>query len=385
MADPAGPRRVPGASLEATPETVRGDGRPPTRLTLLYIVGHHRSGGTALGAVLASEPTIFFAGELYRFPDPIWSSGDGGRGCSCGAPVLACPFWNEVRRAAEARDLLGALSRGQRRFERWAALPRLLMRPGAGRRERLTHVRAMAEFAGIIARTSGAQVLVEYGPSAARARIVRELSAFGVNVRYLHLVRDGRGFLASELGTLSDPEAPGDWVRNPIIVLARWIAMNLAAIVLCGGDRSRYRRVRYEDLLADPRTTLTRIGELLGTDLSAVLARVEAGDRIPMRHIAAGNRARLKREIVLDRTPTRLPRLPRATRLLFWASAGWLAGPLGYRPGRAARPPGTQGWTGRLVRRLPRIVHRLAGLDRHRSSVDPASGGPSASAGVGKP
>ncbi|HEV2165599.1 MAG TPA: sulfotransferase [Thermoplasmata archaeon] len=349
---------------------------PPPRPLLLYIVGHHRSGATALGAVLGSDPSVFFAGELYRFPVPIWTSGDGRRGCSCGAAVLACPFWSEVRRAAEARDLLGALARGQRKYERWITLPRTLLALAFRRPGVRGHAAAMAEFAGIVAGASGARVLVEYGPSAARARVARELSASGFDVRYLHLVRDGRGFLASELATTSDPEAPGDWVRNPVIVVARWLGMNLAAILLCARGRSRYLRIRYEELLDDPRATLSRIGRFLGADLSEVIDRVEAGTPIPMRHIAAGNRARLSRTIVLARSPPRHDALTWATRAFFWAAAGWFAGPLGYRPGTTFRRSSAPRLALGEPARLPRVARRLAAFRRAREPEIPEGGGP---------
>ncbi|HEV2520249.1 MAG TPA: hypothetical protein VGX00_06475 [Thermoplasmata archaeon] len=353
-----------------------GGAGPPPRRVLLYIVGHHRSGATALGAVLASDPTLFFAGELYRFPVPIWSSGDAVRGCSCGAPVLQCPFWVEVRREAERRGLLAALPKGQKRFERWAALPRTLIAIAFRRPAVRAHAQAMAEFAGIVAGVAGVRVLVEYGPSAARARMTRELADYGFDVRYLHVVRDGRGFLASELGTTADPEAPGDWVRNPLIVIARWLGMNLAALVLCSRDRSRYLRIRYEELLDDPRKIVTRIGAFLGKDLSDVIERVEAGTPIPMRHIAAGNRARLKRVIVLARSPPRSERLPWATRALFWAVAGWFAGPLGYRPGPRFREDGASGPSSLGGRRSLRILGRPRAFTSCHRNADPPAGDP---------
>lgn len=298
---------------------------------LLYIVGHHRSGGTALGSILSAHPGLFFAGELYRFPHPIWTTGDGHRGCSCGRPVLECPFWNEVRRRAEAEGLLSRLRRGQLRYERWSSLPRTLLADALDRPGLRQYCADTVRFLEIIAECSGAEVLVEYSASAARARTYRAARRAGLNVRFIHLVRDGRGFLISEMATGPDPEAPGALLRHPLVIVARWAGMNLAALLLCGRDRTRYLRVRYEELLRDPRRVLTRVGRFGELDLSDVADRIESGAPIPMRHIAAGNRSRLKGSLVLARDPPRSGSLPWSARALFWVTAGWLAGLLGYR------------------------------------------------------
>lgn len=321
--------------------TVRGE--LPTRPStcppddLVYIVGHHKSGATVLGTLLAQDPTVFFAGELYRFPVPIWSSGDTTRGCSCGQPVLACPFWSAVRTDAERAGLPPRLRAGQLRYESWRHLFRSLAAERLSPRPVRAHVDSMVEFLTILRHRSGARTVVESSLSAVRGRLYGLPGASRPRVRYIHLVRDGRGFLSSELSLGHDPEAPGDWIHHPLMVIARWVGMNLATLVLCPRDPSRTLRVRFEDLQRDPRSTLQRIGAFLGRDLTPVILQVEAGLPIPMRHIAAGNRNRLNGVLVLRREEPANVRLPRSARLLFWATGGWLAGLLGYRPRIAPR------------------------------------------------
>ncbi|HZY91193.1 MAG TPA: hypothetical protein VFG07_00245 [Thermoplasmata archaeon] len=321
-----------------------GSGLPPAGprrvRELLYVVGHHRSGATAFGSILAGDPKVFFVGELYRFPNPIWTSGDGRRLCSCGAPVLSCPFWNEVRRRAESEGLVEQLRRGQSTYERWSGLPRTLLASALHRPGLRRHCEAMVRFLEILADCSGADILVESGPSAARARVYYEARALGLNVRFIHMVRDGRGFMVSELRTGPDPEAPGDWIHHPLVVAGRWAWMNLAAVLLCGGDRSRYLRIRYEDLLRDPRRALEEVGRIGELDLTDTASRIESEVPIPMRHLAAGNRVRLEGGIVLHRQPPATPALPWVASAVFWVTAGWIAGLLGYHPRESYRRPG---------------------------------------------
>jgi sulfotransferase family protein len=303
----------------------------PPAPVLLYIVGHHKSGSTPLGSVLAGNPDIFFAGELYRFPSPIWTPGDSNRFCSCGAPVLDCPLWSQIRRDFEREHNLDELKRGQQRFERWRALPRTLFARGSTLRELRRHASAMEALVRTVADRSGSRVIVESGFGALRGWIYRVNPPQRLSVKYLHLVRDGRGFLWSESRQEETAESGGPWVRFPPVVVTRWVGMNLLGMLLCSRDRDRYLRVRYEDFVAHPRATLERIGRFLGIDLTDVIARAEARIPIPMRHIAAGNRNRLKGAVVLKADLSWTTGLPRASRVLFWLTSGWLARLYGYR------------------------------------------------------
>jgi hypothetical protein len=280
---------------------------------------------------MTGNPDVFFAGELYRFPSPIWIPGDPKRFCSCGAPALECPFWSQVRRQVEQQFSLDELRRGQLRFEPWRAFFRTLLARGSTLGELRQHAGRMGTLATIVARESGAHVVVETGFSALRGRIYGQCAPTQLSVKYLHLIRDGRGFLWSEMRQESTPEAGPDWVRLPPVIVARWVWMNLMATLLCSGRPDTYLRVRYEELTGNPRDTLERIGKFAGVDLSTVIARVEAHDPIPMRHIAAGNRNRLGGTVVLKADLSWTTGLPRSSRVLFWLTAGWLARLYGYR------------------------------------------------------
>jgi len=336
-------RAGPSAGPESAPHPVRwrdtstfpgsetGPAPPAPALDLLYIVGHHKSGATALGAVLAGHPEIFFAGELYRFPTPIWTPGDPTRLCSCGVPILDCPLWSPVRRDFERGHSLAELREGQVRFERWLALPRTLLARGTTQPALERHADAMEALLRTLVSKSGSRVIVESSLGALRGWIYRLNGPQRISVKYLHLVRDGRALLWSESRLKDTPESGGAWVRWPPVVIARWVGMNLLAMLLCSQDRGRYLRVRYEDLVTDPRATLQRIAEFSGVDLTDVIAKVEARVPIPMRHIAAGNRNRLKGSIVLQGDFGWTTGLPRVSRAVFWLTAGWLARLYGYR------------------------------------------------------
>lgn len=322
---------------QAPAETIESPDHGPSRpLTLLYIAGAHRSGATPLGAVLAGEPTVFYGGELYRFPDPIFTVPDRARLCSCGVPVVECPFWTEVRSRLESEPgMLQQLREGQFRFERWSALPRTLWKLRRGDPELREHVRRMGRFIRILADLSGATTIVESSYNPVRGLLYRDTGS-GVAVRFLHLVRDGRNFVDSEQKATDRPESRWGWVRARPVIVSRWVAYHLLSWVLLR-PRRLYRRLRYEDLVRNPDRSLPVLSDLLGVDLSGVLRQVKEGTPIRMRHIAAGNRMRASGEVRLRPELAETARLPLATRALFWGIGGWLALGLGYRPGRSRR------------------------------------------------
>ncbi len=253
------------------------------------------------------------------------------------------PFLDRIRAEAQARSpLLSDLREGQTRYDAWHRLPITLLNylrhdPALGR-----YAARMTEFAGLLATRSGAAVVVESSYSPLRGILYRRAPPGMARVRFLHLVRNGRSFVASE--SSGDPlgaEAGSPLIRSPPAIIARWMVFHTAAIAFCSKGRGDYLRVRFEDVLAHPRTAIGAIQEFLGIDLSEAIELVETHRPLPMVHVCAGNRTRLDRIAVVRPELADPPRLPRAHALLFWAMAGWLALLFGYRPGspREGRRP----------------------------------------------
>lgn len=310
----------------------------PRPVDIVYVVGAHKSGGTILGSLVGSAPGVFYAGELYRFPSPIFDPGGLDRGCSCGETLGSCPFWSEVHRAARADpEFLRELRRGQERFEQWRRAPPTLWALVRRNPELTAHSERMFRFAGMFGRQANATTVIDSSFSPLRGWLYRRGVQRVHRVRYLHLVRDGRGFLASELAIAEDPEAPR-WVRGSWVVVARWVGYHTLALLFRLRGDEQYLRIRYEDLVLDPDRTLRRIENYLGIDLSDARQRLSLNEGVPMRHVVAGNRVRLAGEVRIRRELARPKELPRSVSVLFWSVAGWLALALGYRPSGGPPP-----------------------------------------------
>jgi hypothetical protein len=238
-------------------------------LTVIDIVANGRSGSTLVGLLLGQLPGFVDAGEL-RY---VWTQRLGKAGnvlCGCGTVLHECPFWEEVGKEAfggwDALDAPHVLQL-QRAVERERLLP-LLVEPRVSRAYE-TKLNEYADLLGRllqgIAKVSDARVVVD-GPSLlSRALVLRHVS--GIDLSFLHLVRDSRGVAFSWSKRVARPETVGSVVYmprySPAAVSARWLYHNVGAHLL-GLLRHHHAFMRYETFVDDPRAELTRVLQLLG-------------------------------------------------------------------------------------------------------------------------
>jgi Sulfotransferase family len=265
---------------------------------VLFLGGLGRSGTTLLERVLGELPGVCPLGEVVH----LWQRDlrDGER-CGCGEPFADCEFWTRVGKAAfggwDGVDVDRVLHL-QRAVERtryipWLAAPalpaahRALVREYAGYYARL--YRAAAEVAG-------ARVVVDSSKHGALAYCLRW--ADDLDLRVVHVVRDSRGVAYSWTKRVARPEAGGaaEMARyTPGRSALLWDAHNVAFGLL------RHRgvpvhRLRYEELIANPRGTVHALARFAGLPESAVdlsfLGRDADGTEyahLRAGHSAAGN------------------------------------------------------------------------------------------------
>lgn len=300
------------------------------RITVVYVLSSPHSGSTVLGMVLGAHPTVFCGGELNGIPVPAWTHLTQ---CACSASGDECPFWSTVRTSFAERGSLEQFRRDQALLEGWRSLPRALwetVRPSAAGRR---HAAALATMAREIATASGRSTIIDTSKLAPRGLIYNLARSREFEVRYLHVVRDGRGVVASRKSRtrrVGGPGADGSGAAARFALL--WTFANAAYTAVFSRFHGRYLRLRYEDLLSDPSATLERLGRFLELDLSGVIARVREGATFSSGHVVEGNRLRLTGGVRL-RPPDSgwKSALTPAEQRTFWRWAGWLARRYGYR------------------------------------------------------
>jgi hypothetical protein len=281
---------------------------PP--VPVLYIAGWGRCGSTLLDMMLGEVPGVFSAGEVRE----LWLRGCvENRPCGCGERFHACPFWTKVGDVAfggwAAVDL-DDLLRVRYSADRAWYVPRLLARghhPGLAR-----YRDALTRLYGAIRDVSGADLVVDSSKMASHALLLH--GATGVELRVVHLVRDSRGVAYSVQKRVEKPVDDSTSTllprHGPVTASGRYLLYN----GLAAGLRSTgipFTRVRYEDLVDDPGSSLARILDFAGRPPSRLPFVDGRMATLSANHMVDGNPARFRTGTVAlrrdDEWRTKLP------------------------------------------------------------------------------
>ncbi|MFF5206586.1 sulfotransferase [Streptosporangium sp. NPDC000396] len=246
------------------------DSPPPARVVFLGGLG--RSGTTLLERLLGEVPGIAPLGEVVH----LWARGVlTNELCGCREPFRLCPFWRKAGKRA-----FGGWSEGlahrvlalRHRVDRTRHIPALAQliaeeRVDAGGwpspkiaelDEYVAAHRRLYDAAGEVA---DCPVVVD---SSKHASLAFCLAAAGVDVHVVHVVRDPRAVAHSWGRQVARPEDGRPMTRwSPARTSSHWLAQNLG-IEFLGRRGVPVTRVRYEDLLEAPATTLRRLVARIG-------------------------------------------------------------------------------------------------------------------------
>jgi hypothetical protein len=259
---------------------------------VLFLGGLGRSGTTLLERLLGQLPGVTPLGEVVH----LWQRDlrDDER-CGCGDRFSACGFWQKV---------------GVEAFGGWDAVNPQRVLDLAATVERTRHIPLMAlgrkpdgldEYAGHFAKiyrgaatVTGATAVVDSSKHSALAYCLRHAD---IDLRVIHMVRDSRGVAYSWTKKVTRPETETDEQMtrySPSRSALLWNAHNASFGVL-GRLGVPVLRVRYEELLSDPKATLRSLARFAGLSEAAqelsFLRSTEDGyvaDLGPA-HSAAGN------------------------------------------------------------------------------------------------
>ena len=262
---------------------------------VLYVTGFGRSGSTILDNLLGQVSGLFSAGELCY----VWDQGLLGGGlCGCGAPILECEVWGKVfggepMREVDAREM----ARLEKAGTRTRHLPLMLVPRGrATVASRLKgYPKNLGTFYREIRRITGARVIVDSSKSPVYGYVLGGIP--GVELYVVHLVRDPRAAAYSWLRKKLQPDR-GEFgymdQHTPFKSSLMWTAWNAAAGLLWRRSRGRYLLLRYEDFVAAPRESLSRILNMVGEEDAGLPLVDGEGFELGVNHTVAGNPNRFK-------------------------------------------------------------------------------------------
>lgn len=285
------------------------------RPRILYLAGAQHCGSTMLDAILGNAPGARSLGEVggfHRYRDAA--------DCDCGEPPASCVPCAAAVSALVANNELDA-------FHRLSPLPLKERRAWwtlFRSRQRAAYARVAVTIYSAVARATEATVLVDSSKNASRAAAIAHDS--GLDVRVVHIVRDGRGYLRSK-----ERRSDGRRLRPLPVALAPWLTKNLLIGVALRArlPAERYLVCRYEDLARDPEAELRRIGRFAGLD-TGDLAAAATSDGLPRHHLFEPRRRVDYRIVRLD--PSRLgsQREPEARNRRYWLAGGFVSRRWGY-------------------------------------------------------
>jgi hypothetical protein len=262
-------------------------------IDLIYIASPSFSGSTLLTFLLNAHPAIATIGELK------WGEIDlQSYRCSCGALLVDCSFWKQVEARMHARGLPFDLKRPatdfrcrERPFFDRVLRARIRGRTFERARDISISVLSAARRALPLARTVN-RALIEIILELQRGKAfldgskdpvrLRHLFKTGdYNIRVIQIIRDGRAvtYSAVKNKTRTVRSAALEWMRTHIEIGR--LSQRL------GPDR--LFSVRYEDLCADPGSTIGRICDFLNLPSDVAVPDYRCAE-----HHILGNRMRLE-------------------------------------------------------------------------------------------
>jgi Sulfotransferase family len=289
-------KRSPATQEMGDPQSA---GRDESPLRVLFIGGGTKSGSTLLDLMLGQVPTFFSVGELRQ----IWQRGCVENAyCGCKERFFDCPFWSEVGDVAfggwHNLDIEETLAQRDG-IDRVGSF-RILRRAHSTGDLTPSMVRYLATLRALlraVQEVSKAEVIVDSSKAPTHALLLDMISDVRFNL--VHLVRDSRGvtFSWKRSGRGERRKRKLRSVRGRLAVNIRapvgWLSYNRQIPRLAELDMS-YVRLRYEDLVSDPRGSLQRLLATSGLIVNENdLAFVRDGTIVLGRnHTVYGNRLR---------------------------------------------------------------------------------------------
>lgn len=299
---------------------------------VVYIAGYGRSGTTILDIVLGQHAAIMGAGEITALTRHVWQENEF---CACGVPIRDCKFWSLVMQQwTEGWDVsvVSKYDKLQHKFEGLFGFVKIFfsVRNGKQLDTYLLHTKRLLDA---ITSNSHAQIVVDSSKLPGRALALARLP--GIDLRVIHVVRDGRGVAWSLLKRYQREVKSGlqKEIKSKSVLRTalRWSIVNIATELLSKKlGAQKLMRVRYEDFATSPAEILREIGTFLDLDLSEAGATLQSGQSINPRHQLAGNKLRMNASILLSKDEAWRTQMPDRQQISFWRMSSWLLRRYGY-------------------------------------------------------
>ncbi|NGP88315.1 sulfotransferase family protein [Fodinibius halophilus] len=254
---------------------------------IIYILGAGRSGSTVLATVLNDHKEITNVGELHHF----FSYLKNNELCSCGLEFDSCTYWGSVKESLpqKIKDNVDDYEQLAHRMEYHSAIPFYLVgaKPGGN----FQKYREAQEQIVQALQTVDSRYVLDSAKYIGRFLALRKI--FNRNIKGIFLIRDVRGVIWSFKKNVQT-------YRPPLsTILYYWIINSLGQMLVWLLPNKQIIKVRYEDIVDNPKQTFTNIGDFLEIDLSETIKKIEEKESFEIPHLVGGNRLKKSDAITL--------------------------------------------------------------------------------------
>jgi len=294
---------------------------------VIYISGYGRSGSTLLDIILGSHPSIMGTGELANLFELYYNAGSY---CSCGKTYNECEVWSEIINKAYpncSKEQIKSNRDVQRKIEKWINMPFFRILRSKVKTEQ-QYCRVMKPLFNAIYDVGKIKCIVDSSKSAYdfswRALYLSKLC--GINIRLIHLIRDGRAVISSRIKGSNKKLRDRLNNNDPLAAykgLIGWISANSFTIInRILIPRNSYLLIRYEDFIEDPQKELVKLGKFLQLDFNDTIKAIKNGRAFDVHHLVEGNRLARQNKVKLNASSQGYRNLPKHVEVLYFIF-GW--------------------------------------------------------------
>lgn len=268
--------------------------KPKEKIKVIYFTGSGRSGSTILNIILDNHPEIFGGGELQNMGAVF----NDKKTCSCGEATVNCEFWSQVMQDWKEKISDSTIKEGLSKWKKiesyhslkaWFRLWAGLSLDSPEVKDYLDNTYAFFEA---LKKYSGKSTIVDISKNPLRAWAL--LNHPDIDLRLVHLVRDGRGVAWSLEKKAKREGKPRSIFKSALF----WLLVN---------KQSNYVRkqakdallIRYEDFAQHPEQTIKHIAAFSSFDPTPVIDIISGNGSFNISHVMGGNSIRKANTIKL--------------------------------------------------------------------------------------
>lgn len=298
------------------------------KIKVIYCMGSGRSGSTLMSIILGNHPEIVGPGEIYT----LHRLHEDKFNCSCGERVEECDYWSKILADWQSKSgkdsfdnyVFHSKNKVENFKSPFAWLKLIFNYPGQSKLYKNYNDNTYHYLSSII-KKSEKPVIVDISKNPLKAFALSKHP--DIDLRLIHLVRDGRGIAFS----LKNSDRARISKRKVSRTALFWLIVNKQSeFVLKRAQKGL--RINYENFALNTEKTLREIGELSNIDPQPLMDVIKGDLADDTSHIMAGNRLRRKKSIIIKLNRDWEDNLDLKKQKTFYKIAGKTMRRYGYMP-----------------------------------------------------